>query len=220
MSHPLLRPLLALACAASLCVPAAASSLLVNASFENPTTPGGNKILPGGSTFVSGWTTVLTGVEHFDATPYGGAYDGTMVVDLANYVYASGGIEQTVATTAGQTYALDFASGNLKNFGRDGTGVVRVSVDGSLLASVDTPTATGTSIQWGTHSLSFTAAGPTTTLRFWNDQNANTHFAFIDAVTLAPVPEPASAALLLSGAMVLAGLARRRGCSAVPAAAS
>ena len=59
-----------------------------------------------------------SGVEHFNAAPYGGAPDGTMIVELANYVCSAGRLEQTVATVAGQTYDVSFWAGNIKSSSR------------------------------------------------------------------------------------------------------
>jgi hypothetical protein len=209
------RPLMALASLVALSSPAAAASLFVNGSFETPFSTG-NSILGSGSTAVTGWTTVLSGVEHFNATAFGGAFDGQMVVDLANYTYSAGGIEQTVATTAGQRYDVSFAAGNVVYGNRTGTGVVRVAVDGQAVGDFDTAVGTAAGIVWAQRSFSFVATGSSSTVRFWNEQNANQYFAFIDAVDMqaAPVPEPASAALLLAGGLALARLARsRRGCA-------
>ena len=181
---------------------------IVNGSFEVPFTTG-NSILPGGSTFVTGWTTVFTGVEHFNATGYGGAFDGQMIVDLANYVYSTGGIEQSFATTIGTEYTATFALGNYLGFGRDGTGIVNVSAAGST-ATFSTAVATTGSTTWSTASFTFTANDTTTTLRFWNEQNANQHFAFVDGVGVtAAVPEPGTWAMLASG-LALLGVARHR----------
>lgn len=82
---------LALAVLAAASMPAGAVNLFTNSGFENPLV--GYQLVPGGdSTSIPGWTTVLSGVEHFDATAWGGTPDGVMVVDLANYVYSTGGL--------------------------------------------------------------------------------------------------------------------------------
>lgn len=180
---------------------------IVNGSFESPGYSG-NAILPGASNFVTGWTTVFTGAEYFDATGYGGAYDGRMIVDLANYVYSKGGIEQTFATTVGTEYTATFALGNYLGFGRDGTGIVGVSAAGAS-ASFATAVATTAHTAWKIESFTFTA-NDTTTLRFWNEQNANLHFALVDGVGVtAAVPEPETWAML-AGGLVLLGVARHR----------
>ncbi len=210
MAHAgtLIRSTIAAAALAAGAAHAAIPVPIVNGGFEIPLTSG-NSILPGGSTFVTGWTTVFTGVEHFNATGYGGAFDGQMIVDLANYVYSKGGIEQSFATTVGAEYTATFALGNYLGFGRDGTGLVNVSAAGST-AAFATAVATAAQTTWRTESFTFTATDTTTTLRFWNEQNANLHFAFVDGVGVtAAVPEPGTWAMLASG-LVLLGVAGHR----------
>jgi len=189
---------------------AQAASLLVNGSFESPGCAG-NCILGGGSTAITGWTTVLTGVEYFVPSLYGigGAPDGVMVVDLANYVYSAGGIEQSFATVAGQHYTVSFFAGNVKTFGRTGDGDVRVEA-GDLDVVVPTAVATDGHYAWKSITLDFQALAATTTLRFTNTQDAYTHFAFIDGVAATPVPEPGAWALMAGGLIGVAGVARRR----------
>ncbi len=187
-----------------------ADNLLVNAGFENPAGTAYTS-LPGGSPTITGWTTVLSGVEWFDATGYGGAADGVMIVDLANYVYTGGGIEQTFATEVGKRYDVSFAFGTMAGFGRDGTAHVDVSVAGETLG-YDIVNATST-LKWTMETLSFTAVDVSTTLRFTNEQNPYAHFANIDAVSVlaaAPVPEPETYALMLAGLGLVGFAARRR----------
>jgi hypothetical protein len=204
---------LAAACLVGAAVPASASNLLVNGGFENPTL--GYQLVPGGnSTAIAGWTAVLSGVEHYNSPAYGlgPAADGVMVVDLANYTYSAGGIEQAVPTVAGQSYDVSFFAGNTRSSGRTGTGIVKVTIDGATTLDFNTPVATSGLTVWEQRSFSFVAGDSSTTLRFWNNQNANAYFALIDGVgaQAAPVPEPQTWALMLAGLLATARVARRR----------
>lgn len=197
---------LATAAALATCATAASANLLTNGSFELPGTS--YATLPGNSTAITGWTTVLNGVEWFNATGYGGAADGVMVVDLANYIYTGGGIEQTFVTQIGQTYALNFSLGTLQGFGRDGTAHIDMTVAG-ITTGYNVVNHTG-NLVWTPYSLNFTATGAITTLRFTNNENPYLHFADVDGVSVSSVPVPAAAWLLGSGLLGLAGVARRR----------
>jgi choice-of-anchor C domain-containing protein len=204
-----MRPLFIASLLASLIAPASASNLLVNGSFENPTGVG-YEIVMGGSNRITGWTTVNNGVEWFNAAGYGGAADGAMIVDLANYTYTGGGIQQSFATVVGQRYDLDFSLSTMAGYGRLGTAHFDVSVNGQ---EFDYDLVNHTSLlNWEHQSLSFVATATTTTLRFSNDQNPFLHFANLDGVSVqvSAVPEPATGTTLAAGLGVLALLARRR----------
>ena len=189
------------------------ANLLANGGFESPGAAYAE--VPGGSMFISGWTTILSGVEYLNpASPaalnIGSAFEGVMIVDLANFTFSNGGIEQMFATAPLQQYTLTFAAGNLKAYGRTGDGIVDVQV-GSLTTSVSTATDTGgTAVQWKPIALTFTALAPVTTLSFTNMQDSFTHFAFVDGVSVTAVPEPQAVALMLAGLAVVGTVARRR----------
>ncbi len=213
MHHNFFRCALASTCLLAALAPAQATNLFVNGSFETPTV--GYQLLGGGSTAITGWTTVLSGVEHFSpsANGVGAAADGTMVVDLANYTYLTGGgLEQAVATTPGQSYDVSFAAGNSLSSGRTGTGIIKVTIGGTTTLNFNTAVATSAAMAWATRSFSFVATGNSTMLRFWNDQNPNLYFADLDAVSVQPsaVPEPQQAWLLLAGLALMGASLRRR----------
>lgn len=110
-----------------------------------------------------------------------------MSVDLANYTYQNGGgIQQNINTIVGTRYRLSFSTGNSKYVNRQGSGTINVKVAGQTV-SFNTPVATSDSTVWETKTYDFTATTSQTTLSFWNDQNPNSHFAFIDKVSVVPL---------------------------------
>ena len=201
--------------AATLIAAGAQALAFTNGSFEaNPpnSVPGYNE-LGGGSTAIPGWTTVLSGVEWVDPNAggvpdFGDAEDGRMIVDLANYVYTGGGLEQTFDTLAGTTYRVSFSGSTIQDYGRDGTGKIDVTAPGySHTFGVSNLTAT---LVWTQFVFDFVATGASSTLRFSNSEDPYAHFAMIDAVSVTAVPLPAAAWLMLSGLLGLGAVARRR----------
>lgn len=178
----MLRTLLAALALSAVLAATPAGAQLINGSFE-PTTPfGGNQILPGGSTAIPGWVTTDTGVEWFNPVGYGigSAPDGQYIVDLANYVYSAGGIQQTFATVPGGSYTVFFYFGSSTASGRSGNAVIDVSAGATTQTySLSNPAAV---VAWQTRTFTFTATAATSTLRFRCLQNANSNFAFIDGV--------------------------------------
>lgn len=190
---------------------ARAQNLLVNGSFEAPVSGGGNEIIPGGSTFITGWTTILSGVERFSPQAFGSgaARDGALVVDICPFTFTGGGIQQSFATVPGTAYRLAFSAGTANSFGRTGTAVIEAIVGTEARTfGLSNPSAI---IAWQDFGIDFVADSASTTLTFRNTQDANTHFAFIDAVSVtvpgaAAVPEPGTlglAALPLAGLVLL-----------------
>lgn len=168
----------------SLLIPVVArANLITNGSFETPYV--NYMVLPGNSTQISGWTTILHGVEWFDGTSYisgNSNVNGVMLVDLANYIYTGGGIEQTFATVANQHYVLSFYLGTMISSGRDGWAHADVSIAG-ITQGFDA-FITSNTIEMQAFYLPFVATTNTTTVQFTNYQDPSIHFAFLDNVSV------------------------------------
>jgi hypothetical protein len=127
---------------------------------------------------------------------------------------AGGGIEQALATVAGESCVIDFFAGNARGAGPSGSGTVRISIDGGHLTDIATPDAPGAVTVRGLRSFSFTATGASTVVRFRNDQNPLLHFSLIDGVSVRDgtggtvLSTPGTAVLVLAG-LALAGAGRR-----------
>lgn len=190
-----------------------AGAQVINGGFELPNSSGSNQVISGGDSLaITGWTTTNNGVERFDPAIYGigSAFEGSLIVDLAPFTFTGGGIQQTFPTVAGQSYVLSFVGGTSNAFGRTGTAVIDVTVGSSFQSF--TLTNLQTLVTWTTYAIPFTATAATTTVLFENTQDANTHFAFIDAVSLGSsvAPEPSTLGLLALAPLL--SVAGRRRC--------
>ena len=178
------------------------ASVLINGSFEDNTIGAYLSVGGGDSSTITGWTTINSGVELFTTTE---AADGSYVVDLNNFTYQSGGIEQMFATVIGQSYTFSFAATTLQGFGRDGTGQVDVSI-GADSHSYFLENHFST-LDWETHSFVYVATDTTTTLAFSNSTDSLLNFSYIDGISgdITTVPVPAAVWLLGSGLLCLFG---------------
>ncbi len=187
------RLITALVVLAALGTAGGAGAQIVNGSFEPASGTVSWMIVSGGSTIIPGWVTTDNGVEWtFGSSGGAPAPDGLHVVDLACYVYTAGGIQQTFATVPGTPYSISFMLGTMASSGRDGT--CQITVDADAQSQVFSHTNLSGIVAYAPKTFTFIADNTSATLRFRCLQNANQHFAYLDAVsTEAVVPNtPAS----------------------------
>jgi choice-of-anchor C domain-containing protein len=171
-----------------------ASNLVVNGSFENYgkppltwTAPGfGDYGIPPGSTNVIGWQIVQAPIAYVRTWP--GA-DSASSIDLSgDGGNVSGGVAQTLSTTAGQPYVLSFhMSGNPgASFPRDPS-LKRMSVRVGELQQVfsydtDVQQNSFADMKWQKHELLYVAGNNSTRIEFMNLMGTNLTGPVLDHV--------------------------------------
>ena len=153
-----------------------AAGPLTNGSFEL----GSLGTLPVGSTAIDRWVVTRGGI---DCANVWQAADGTRSVDLQGF-NSSGGVQQTVTTTAGVRYRLTFAlAGNPDN----GPVIKRITARAGAVSEnfqFDTTGKTRQNMGWVDRSLVFVAAGGATEIEFRSVDMPSSWGAVIDNVRL------------------------------------
>ena len=173
------------------------------------------------STGITGWTVVGPGFVAVCSTGFVQGGVSFTTGDASSYwLDLTGissnlldGVQQTVATNAGDSYTLSFLVGNVNNTNAQGfdfgtTSTVNVSANGvSLGAFTNSCTSCTSTLQWQQFSTTFVASSSSTILKFLNgdpgadNSNGLDNVVLIDngPVSSPAVPEPASLVLLATG---------------------
>jgi choice-of-anchor C domain-containing protein len=210
----LLTALLSVPLAATATAP---TNLLINGGFEDPGSApyagccytfgpgsGGYPVMPGWS--VSYGTVDMTPTGLY----FGPADSGNYALDLNGWEPAS--ISQSFATVAGQTYDVSFAySLNETNPSNPNTAVVEAGGVSLPISVYLDPSYVGAEAMLWTHTgFSFVALSEITALSFTSTVSG-LGGVMIDSVsvTVAPVPEPETYALMLLGLAVVGAASKR-----------
>ena len=197
----------ALTAAALGLIPATALSAqaVTNGGFENPVVapPCCNTVPPDS---LPGWT-VSTGNTNVVLGTYGStngnlAYEGNQYLDLVGQG-GIGSIYQDLTTSVGQVYTITFAySHNLFTPSSATSASASVGV-GTLFDIITHNTGDTSNLDWRVYTNTFTATAPTTRLTFTNLTGGVNEGVFLDAISVAAVPEPSTWMMMLLG---LAGI--------------
>jgi hypothetical protein len=199
----------------------ASGNLLIDGSFESAVLPTGTYQYYEG-TSLYGWAASTGEGDAIEIrnNVVGTAQDGTYFAELDSRHNSS--MSQSFSTVVGQTYSLSFwysnrAQDDVMNSVFPG-GVVPVDTQGLVFnvgaGNVAVPAIaaanTTTDNQWKLYTTTFVATGGTTTLSFAATGTSDSWGTSLDNVAVSAVPEPAPIALFGAGALLLAGLGRRR----------
>ena len=205
---------------AALCsvIPAfAATNLVTDGSFESASLSAGTYAMYGGNS-LDGWTALPGDLIEVRDDLVGSAQNGNNFVELDSTHNSS--MLTTIATQAGQTYALSFWYSGRPDSKTYNTafksGKVPASSDGlgvnfgDGMIRVKSPTDTTSDNLWQEFTTLFTATGSSTTLMFSAMGKSDSFGSSLDDISVLAVPEPTSMAMLGAGLLGLLGLGYRR----------
>jgi hypothetical protein len=212
-----------------------ATPIILNGGFETTSPPVAANTCASYSsvsTSITDWTVVGPGFVAVCSTGYVQGGVSFVTGDGSNYwLDLTGitsnlldGVQQTVATTANESYTLSFLVGNVDNTNAGGanfgtTSTVNVFANGTSLGTfTNSCTSCTTTQQWQQFSTTFVADSASTTLKVLNGDPITDNTNGLDNVVLTdngpastPVPEPASLVLLGTGLVSMGARRWRKG---------
>jgi hypothetical protein len=196
MRRFLMRATLLLAlCAIGLAARASSGNLVTNGSFEAPQIAAGTTATyAAGSTAIMGWTVVGIDSSLIDGgfTQSGITFQpqhGEQWIDLAAHSSNSktSGVTQSIATTVGQRYAINFFVGSATDNFFFYPATVDLSISGGPRTSHTNPTAPNNMLNWRLFTVNFTATNSNTNITFFNGGDSNNFLSALDNVSVEPV---------------------------------
>lgn len=217
----------AVALAALTATSADAANLVANGDFANlgsvwvdNTGLGSDDLQTGGATDIPDWTNVPGFANEFwftspndyvglTASPGNGS---SFAVDLTGQANNKpyGGLEQTIVTTPGVAYVLQFDLGSSWEWNGPGLAAAALTASATGTSSLASELftlapATDNYDDWATETLDFTADSSSTTIEFLADSDYTSEYTGLDNVSVtqaspvSSVPEPPSWTIMLIG---------------------
>ena len=201
-----MRLIVALA-ASMLATGTAQAVTIVNGSFENGTfSANAFETLNSGDTSIANWTIGGNGVDWIGS--HWQASNGNRSIDLS--AVSAGSLSQSIATVAGQSYAVTFdLAGNPDGGPFLKQVVVDVNAAQSRTFDFTTGATSRAAMGWIGQTYRFTATSTTSVLSFTSLANTPSGPA-LDNVAISAVPEAATWAMLIAGFGMVGAAARRR----------
>ncbi|MDX2065889.1 MAG: PEP-CTERM sorting domain-containing protein [Fimbriimonadaceae bacterium] len=165
---------------------------VINGDFESNLVSGSYQDYAVGSSALTGWTVVGPASRNVSLTANGYLGQSTQQLDLSGTSdLVPTGIEQTVATLTGVAYTVSF---DVYTGGTTYNGGVDFFINGNQLAANLQGNEAGNDKL--TYSYTFTATGASTLTFMTSVNGLVSHIDNVALVAAAPVPEPASMAVL------------------------
>ena len=169
------------------------ASIVVNGSFESGPDPGSYLPLNPGSTAIPGWTVTRGQIDYVGIWQ---DFDGSRSIDLDGSP-GFGGIAQTLPTTPGVRYRVNFAlAGN--PHGPPEPKLLQVTAAGqSAIFAFNATATTYENMAWERREWQFTATGTTATLEFFTRDTINGYFGpALDSVSVHPIAAAVDSSVL------------------------